>query len=33
VWTEVDLHRATLADEQYWEYLYSRLQDHKERHL
>jgi predicted amidohydrolase len=33
VWADVDLRRATRADEQYWEYLYSGVQDHKERHL
>ena len=33
VWADVDLEGATRADERFWEYLYSGIQDHKERHL
>jgi predicted amidohydrolase len=33
VWADVDLKNATLADEYFYEYLYSGIQDHKERHL
>lgn len=33
VWTDVNLQNATLGDEFFWEYLYSGIQDHKERHL
>jgi hypothetical protein len=33
VWADVDLKKATLADDYFWEYLYSGIQDHKERHL
>lgn len=30
---EVDVERATLSPENYWEYLYSGIRDHRERHL
>ena len=30
---DVDLARATLGPENYWEYLYSGVRDHRERHL
>jgi len=33
VWADVDIQNATMADEYFWEYLYSGIQDHKERHL
>ena len=33
VWADVDVQGATMADELLWEYLYSGIQDHKERHL
>ena len=33
VWADVDLKNATLADEYFWEYLFSGIRDHKERHL
>jgi len=33
VHADVDLKEATVADELFWEYLYSGIQDHKERHL
>jgi len=33
VWADVDVKAATMGDELFWEYLYSGIQDHKERHL
>ena len=33
VWADVDLKGATRADALFWEFLYSGVQDHKERHL
>jgi hypothetical protein len=33
VWADVDVKGETMADELFWEYLYSGIQDHKERHL
>lgn len=33
VWADIDLRRSTTPDEYFWEYLYSGIQDHKERHL
>ena len=33
VWTDVNLRTVSMADEFYYEYLYSGIQDHKERHL
>ena len=33
VWADVDVVNATMADAYFWEYLYSGIQDHKERHL
>ena len=33
VWADVDIQGATMGDEFFWEYLYSGIQDHKERHL
>ncbi|HIE04256.1 MAG TPA: carbon-nitrogen hydrolase family protein [Candidatus Latescibacteria bacterium] len=33
VWADVELKGATLADEFFYEYLYSGIRDHKERHL
>jgi predicted amidohydrolase len=33
VWADVDVQDAPMGDEYYWEYLYSGIQDHKERHL
>jgi len=33
VYADVDLQRATISDKLFWEYLYSGIQDHKERHL
>jgi predicted amidohydrolase len=33
VWADVDLEAATRADAFFWEYLYSGIQNHKERHL
>jgi len=33
VWADVDLRDVTVADENFWEYIYSGIQDHKERHL
>ena len=33
VWADVNLEGATKADKRFWEYLYSGIQDHKERHL
>ena len=32
-WADVDLNGSTVADAHYWEYLYSGIRDHKERHL
>jgi len=33
VWADVDIKEASMGDELFWEYLYSGIQDHKERHL
>jgi predicted amidohydrolase len=33
VWADVNLRTSSMADEFYWEYLFSGIQDHKERHL
>jgi predicted amidohydrolase len=33
VTADVDLERGSLAPENYWEYLYSGIRDHRERHL
>lgn len=33
VWADIDLRTATMADENFYEYLYSGIRDHKERHL
>ena len=33
VWADVDVRGVTVADEFFWEYIYSGIQDHKERHL
>jgi predicted amidohydrolase len=33
VWADVNVQDATMGDEYFWEYLYSGVQDHKERHL
>lgn len=33
VWADVDIQRATMGDDFFYEYLYSGVRDHKERHL
>lgn len=33
VWADVDIEGETMGDEFFWEYLYSGIQNHKERHL
>ena len=33
VWADVDIRGGTMGDELFYEYLYSGIQDHKERHL